>query len=61
VKSPVKTVLAGDAVIVHTDDGRNLHCQVLTVSNTVAGIKIKVQSGYLLFVVNPDQIIEVLK
>lgn len=57
-KAPV-VVLAGDTVVVKMYDGRTLICKILDVYNTVAGIKVKVESASLLLTVNPDQIIEV--
>ena len=62
MKKTILPVLAGDFVVVHTDDGRDLRCEVLNVSDTTSGIKIKVQSGpHLLFVVNPGQVTQILK
>jgi hypothetical protein len=55
-------ILAGDTIVIHTEDGRNLRCEVLNVFNTVGGIKIKVQSGHTLLTnVDPGQVIQILK
>lgn len=61
MKTPVKTVFPGDSAVVHTNDGRDLFCEVLSVFNTVAGIKVKVQSGHALLTVNPGQVTQIIK
>lgn len=53
--------LKGDIVIVHTLDDRDLKCEVIAAYLTTVGPKLKVQSGSLLFVVNPDQVTHILK
>jgi hypothetical protein len=57
----VKPVLSKDTLIVSTFEGRRLLCKVVEVFNTVGGIKVKVQSGCLLLVIDPDQVLHVLR